>query len=1100
MRISKRKQPSSIFGEKRLSHPEQLEQRLALAAESVGSPFLVNDLLIRNQTTENSAQAVAVSSVNKIVVFEGHSASDDEGVYAEIFNPSGTTTVATFRVNTTTDGKQHSAAVAVGASGDFIVTWAGRGIGDREGIFFQRYTASGTAVGGETLVNTTIGGVQETPIVAIAQDGSFTIAWAGVGTGDVSGVFMRRYSAAGVAAGSEVRINTVTTSDQIAPDIAYDSSNNLVAAWASRNQDGSDWGVYVQRYNSSGVAQGTAFAANSTTNNSQTNPDVAIDPTGGFLIAWQSFNQDTSGWGIVARRFTATGGTDGAEFVMNDVTAGHQTNVSVAFGSDGSLLSTWTSAGTNGAGWEILARSYSAIGAAAGNSFTVNTGTTGANSGHQQYSFIAANAMDSLIVWSGNGATDRDGVYAQRYDLDDDEQEAPNITPITDKTATVGNQLEVTVTATDPDGDSLTFTLDPDNSPTGATITKTSNTTAVIRWTPSVDDEGETFTFRVIVIDDGEPPMTDTEEFDVTVAEAGLTIDLNGTDELGNNNSASFVAGGGEVAIVDDDLTIFSPNGALITSARAQLAATPNGTMEYLHIDTLDTNIIPLYSSSSRTLTLTGSDTSENYARVLRTLRYNNVAEGASGTRTVSISVSVGSTVSNVATASIEIAAPNLVAFAQALTAAGAKLYGAAWSADTTEQRAMFEDGGQFLPFVEVTNANRTPNQTATDNSITTYPTWVFADGSRLVGIQTLEELSEHTGIDISLSTQPFLATIPSSTLLVGSPLFIPLDGYDPNGGPLTYTVTTNNPNVTAELQTGNRSARISVAGYGDMVFELFEDMASRATERMIELAEVDFYKDIIFHRVFSNFVIQGGDPTGTGSGGSTLGNFDDQFHPDLQHNRTGLLSMAKTSDDTNDSQFFITEGAQRHLDFNHTIFGLMVEGESVREAISSTAINSSNKPLTDIVMEGIDIFTDEENAVVMLKAAPGTSGPVTVTVTVTDQNGNSFQREFQVTVAADNGTNSNGTPFLGDILGPITAARNTVAEVQLTSTDVEGDAVFYTAQKVSSGDYTFTVSETGLVRITPPTDFVGTIQIRVGVGDTANSPDDTQLISVQFV
>jgi hypothetical protein len=71
---------------------------------------------------------------------------------------------------------------------------------------------------------------------------------------------------------------------------------------------------------------------------------------------------------------------------------------------------------------------------------------------------------------------------------------------------------------------------------------------------------------------------------------------------------------------------------------------------------------------------------------------------------------------------------------------------------------------------------------------------------------------------------------------------------------------------------------------------------------------------------------------------------------------------------------------------------------------------------------------------------------------------------------------------------------------VQLTSTDVEGDAVFYTAQKVSSGDYTFTVSETGLVKITPPTDFVGTIQIRVGVGDTANSPDDTQLISVQFV
>jgi cyclophilin family peptidyl-prolyl cis-trans isomerase len=81
--------------------------------------------------------------------------------------------------------------------------------------------------------------------------------------------------------------------------------------------------------------------------------------------------------------------------------------------------------------------------------------------------------------------------------------------------------------------------------------------------------------------------------------------------------------------------------------------------------------------------------------------------------------------------------------------------------------------------------------------------------------------------------------------------------------------------------------------------------------------------------------VIQGGDPTGTGSGGSPLGDFDDQFHVDLQHNRTGILSMAKSFDDTNDSQFFITEGAQRHLDFNHSIFGILVEGESVRQSIS---------------------------------------------------------------------------------------------------------------------------------------------------------------------
>ena len=124
------------------------------------------------------------------------------------------------------------------------------------------------------------------------------------------------------------------------------------------------------------------------------------------------------------------------------------------------------------------------------------------------------------------------------------------------------------------------------------------------------------------------------------------------------------------------------------------------------------------------------------------------------------------------------------------------------------------------------------------------------------------------------------------------------------------------------------------------MVFQLFEDKAPRPTGRVIELAQDGFYDGIIFHRVIKDFVIQGGDPTGTGTGGSTLGDFDDQFHVDLQHNREGLLSYAKSTDDTNDSQFFVTLGATRHLDFNHSIFGILTEGYHVLEAIGNTATN----------------------------------------------------------------------------------------------------------------------------------------------------------------
>ncbi|MGH9390969.1 MAG: peptidylprolyl isomerase, partial [Vicinamibacteria bacterium] len=197
---------------------------------------------------------------------------------------------------------------------------------------------------------------------------------------------------------------------------------------------------------------------------------------------------------------------------------------------------------------------------------------------------------------------------------------------------------------------------------------------------------------------------------------------------------------------------------------------------------------------------------------------------------------------------------------------------------------------------------------------------------------------------------QPTLPPIGEVQLLGGSPLFLTLDAE--GEGRLTYTVETSDALVSATVLRDNRSLRMQVAGFGEMVFALFDFAARRATDRIVELADSGFYDGVIFHRVINNFVIQGGDPTGTGSEGSPLGDFDDQFHVDLQHNRTGILSMAKSFDDTNDSQFFITEGAQRHLDFNHSIFGVLVEGESVRESISAVAVGAEDRPVTNVVIE----------------------------------------------------------------------------------------------------------------------------------------------------
>lgn len=225
----------------------------------------------------------------------------------------------------------------------------------------------------------------------------------------------------------------------------------------------------------------------------------------------------------------------------------------------------------------------------------------------------------------------------------------------------------------------------------------------------------------------------------------------------------------------------------------------------------------------------------------------------------------------------------------------------------------------------------------------------------------------------------PLFAPIETQNVLGGSPLFLPVDGFDAEGNSLIYTISTTNPNLLGLSQaTGNQSLKLSIQqqesdntteNLGDMVFQLFQDLAPRPANRVAQLAGSGFYNGTIFHRVIDNFVIQGGDPTGTGSGGSPLGNFDDQFHVDLQHNRTGLLSYAKSSDDTNNSQFFVTEGPQRHLDFNHSIFGILTEGENVRDRISNVTVTNS-KPVEPVVISAAAVFSDNQNTVFKLKAA----------------------------------------------------------------------------------------------------------------------------------
>jgi cyclophilin family peptidyl-prolyl cis-trans isomerase len=130
----------------------------------------------------------------------------------------------------------------------------------------------------------------------------------------------------------------------------------------------------------------------------------------------------------------------------------------------------------------------------------------------------------------------------------------------------------------------------------------------------------------------------------------------------------------------------------------------------------------------------------------------------------------------------------------------------------------------------------------------------------------------------------------------------------------------------------------------GEFLVELAADRAPRTVENFVNLARAGFYDGTTFHRVINGFMAQGGDPTGTGTGGPGY-QFADEFHPDLRHDAAGVLSMANAGPGTNGSQFFITFGPTPHLDDRHSVFGKVVEGMDVVRSLRERDPQRDHEP-----------------------------------------------------------------------------------------------------------------------------------------------------------
>ncbi len=320
------------------------------------------------------------------------------------------------RVNTHTQGAQQTfqqtpGAVAVNpATGDYVATWSSQGqnAGGGWDVYFQRDNSAGVAQGGETLVDVPANGVnQQYANLAMAPNGSFVVTWSG-NQGGHWNVYAQRFNASGVAQGSVIQVSAPTNNDQQVSSVAMDANGNFVIAW-SGHQSG-NWNTYAEEFNANGTPQTGIFAVSAPVGgHDQMSADVAMNANGDFVITWSG--HQLAHWSVYAQIYTPAATPSGSIFQVSTNLTDDQEDPTAAIDANGNFVITWS--GHQGGHWNVYGQSYLATGAAVSSNFQVNAST----SDDQEFSSVAMQPNGNYIVtWSshnqdGNGW----GVYAQAY-------------------------------------------------------------------------------------------------------------------------------------------------------------------------------------------------------------------------------------------------------------------------------------------------------------------------------------------------------------------------------------------------------------------------------------------------------------------------------------------------------------------------------------------------------------------------------------------------------------------------------------------------------------------------------------------------------------
>ncbi len=324
-----------------------------------------------------------------------------------------------FLVNSTLPSVQRDPQIVRDSSGNYAVIWRSENQIDSNSkgdIYLQFYNSADQPIGAEILVNSVTAGDQDKPAAAMTVQGDLLVTWAShAGAEQIYDIRARLFKDRSAAA-PEFTVNTTLSHTQTNPDVAADPSGNFIVVWDSWHQDGSDKGVYAQRIANAGTKTGDEFRVNSTTAYSQAKPSVQYFPNGKFVVVWESWKQDHSspaGYGVYGKIFNADGSASSAEFNVNTFVIDYQWYADVETFSDNTFAVVWCSWEQDGFDGGIYLQRFNGAGEKIGPEQPVNQTT----SEYQWLPKIKAGPDDSFVIiwssWKQDG--NREGVYARRF-------------------------------------------------------------------------------------------------------------------------------------------------------------------------------------------------------------------------------------------------------------------------------------------------------------------------------------------------------------------------------------------------------------------------------------------------------------------------------------------------------------------------------------------------------------------------------------------------------------------------------------------------------------------------------------------------------------